>query len=77
VPLIKELFKEAEDEDAALSPGTKTKKKEAKTLGSSFMNQLGSLVSTIRATEPHYVRCVKPNTEKKVALVSLPIAYKS
>ena len=34
------------------------------TLGSSFKGQLTSLVATINATTVHYVRCIKPNSEK-------------
>jgi len=35
------------------------------TLGGQFRNQLVDLVDTLRATTPHFIRCVKPNAAKK------------
>eukprot|EP00922_Rhytidocystis_sp_ex-Travisia-forbesii_P048912 GHVS01072824.1.p1 GENE.GHVS01072824.1~~GHVS01072824.1.p1 ORF type:complete len:839 (-),score=138.58 GHVS01072824.1:86-2602(-) len=34
-------------------------------IGSQFMLQLNSLMTLINSTEPHFVRCVKPNDTKK------------
>jgi myosin heavy subunit len=34
------------------------------TLGGEFKKQLVSLMDTLNATEPHFVRCMKPNMEK-------------
>jgi myosin heavy subunit len=34
------------------------------TLGAKFTKQLGDLMATLNATEPHYVRCIKPNNSK-------------
>jgi len=36
-----------------------------KTLGSKFKNQLSELMVTLEATNPHFVRCLKPNDLKK------------
>lgn len=44
--------------------GCKLKTKGAATLGSQFKKQLNDLVATIRSTSPHFIRCMKPNTEK-------------
>lgn len=41
------------------------------TLGSSFKEQLTSLVSTINSTTVHYVRCIKPNPDKSTTKFDL------
>jgi len=41
--------------------GTKLQKK---TVGSQFRDSLNELMDTLTATEPHYVRCIKPNDDK-------------
>lgn len=56
IPLIAELF--AQPAGAADKKGTKS------TLGGQFRNQLIGLLSTLYTTEPHFIRCVKPNHEK-------------
>lgn len=33
--------------------------------GSQFLNQLRSLMDLIQSTEPHFIRCVKPNEDKR------------
>lgn len=35
------------------------------TIAGKFKAQLGELMATLEATQPHYVRCVKPNTVKR------------
>jgi myosin heavy subunit len=52
------------DTGGAAGAGAKkvTKKQ---TLGGQFRNQLVGLVDTLRATTPHFIRCVKPNAAKK------------
>ena len=39
-------------------------KKAIKTLGAAFKTSLASLMETLNATFPHFVRCMKPNGEK-------------
>ncbi len=38
--------------------------KSKKTLGLKFKEQLAALMTTLNSTEPHFVRCIKPNMEK-------------
>mmetsp|Transcript_13168 Transcript_13168/g.23373 ORF Transcript_13168/g.23373 Transcript_13168/m.23373 type:complete len:1804 (+) Transcript_13168:226-5637(+) len=51
--LIKKLFA------ASAKAGDKKK-----TLGAQFREQLVDLMKTLNSTQPHFVRCVKPNAEK-------------
>ena len=44
-------------------PGQSSAKKV--TLGTQFKEQLQSLMSIISATDPHFIRAIKPNNEKK------------
>merc|ERR1711931_361718 len=41
----------------------------AKTVSSVYLVQLGELMSTLRATEPHFIRCIVPNTHKQPLVV--------
>jgi myosin heavy subunit len=49
---------------ASSSSGSNAKKGSA-TLGTQFNGQLVSLMATLMAAEPHYIRCIKPNTIKE------------
>ncbi|XP_044003935.1 unconventional myosin-Va isoform X2 [Aphidius gifuensis] len=40
-------------------------KQNKKTVGSQFRDSLNALMSTLNATTPHYVRCIKPNDTKE------------
>lgn len=72
--LVRRLF--CEEADKLTVPGTKLKvvsakpaapssqKSNRKTVGSQFRNSLNMLMSTLNATTPHYIRCIKPNDTK-------------
>lgn len=70
---IRRLF--CEDTQKLSVPGSKlklvsakpvvdSKKTHKKTVGSQFRDSLNLLMSTLNATTPHYVRCIKPNDLK-------------
>jgi myosin-7 len=58
--IVKKLFKKATDD--------KSGQKKNVTAGTNFKTQLSTLVTTLSSTTPHYVRCVKPNMEKKAMI---------
>lgn len=74
--LLKKLFS---DEDPKLAvphvrvkvstqksaPINTSNKQNKKTVGSQFRDSLNMLMTTLNATTPHYVRCIKPNDSKE------------
>ncbi|KAG4913301.1 hypothetical protein JHK86_053734 [Glycine max] len=50
------------------SPEESSKQSKFSSIGSRFKQQLQSLLETLSATEPHYIRCVKPNNLLKPAI---------
>lgn len=50
--------------------GFKTRKGMFRTVGQLYKEQLGNLMTTLRNTNPNFVRCIIPNHEKKVRVQS-------
>ncbi|XP_012569386.1 myosin-6-like isoform X1 [Cicer arietinum] len=50
------------------SPEESSKQSKFSSIGSRFKQQLQSLLETLSSTEPHYIRCVKPNNLLKPAI---------
>ncbi|XP_014602848.1 PREDICTED: unconventional myosin-Va isoform X1 [Polistes canadensis] len=71
--LLKKLF--CDEDPKLVVPNTRVKvsaqkpvitpKQNKKTVGSQFRDSLNMLMSTLNATTPHYVRCIKPNDTKE------------
>jgi hypothetical protein len=59
-PFIASLFRDDDGQTSAKSAGPK----KLATVGSSFKTSLSALMSTLSSTQPHFIRCVKPNLEK-------------
>jgi hypothetical protein len=53
---------------ASSSSRTPRKKKANPTQSAKFRGQLTALMETLQLTQPHYIRCIKPNSEKKPRL---------
>merc|ERR1711971_1098122 len=53
--------------------GKKKKKAGGKTVSSVYLVSLGELMSTLHSCEPHFVRCLVPNTHKKPGEVEPPL----
>jgi myosin-1 len=45
-------------------------KKRPLTAGTQFKNALANLMEKLLACEPHYVRCIKPNDEKRAGVLN-------
>lgn len=56
-PIVKQLFEGQVIERGKMAKGS--------LIGSQFLNQLTSLMTLINSTEPHFIRCIKPNENKK------------
>merc|ERR1712088_1301888 len=57
-------------------PETEKKKKKkggGKTVASVYLVQLGELMATLNITEPHFIRCIVPNTHKKPLETETPL----
>ena len=66
LPLLQKMFTAPKSAEAAV-PSRRKKKagSNKKTLGTQFKEQLSDLMKRLNATLPHFVRCFKPNKEKK------------
>merc|ERR1712226_769346 len=67
LPLLKETWSTWVDpaEEGGGGGGKKKKKGGAKTVSAAHKESLGKLMTTLRSTSPHFVRCVVPNEIKK------------
>merc|ERR1711981_296223 len=54
-------------------PKEKKKKGGGKTVSSVYLVQLGELMGTLNTTEPHFIRCIVPNTHKKPLETETPL----
>jgi myosin-5 len=69
--LIKETYavqtRENLGREAADTSGKQAKQK---TVGQQFKEQLTSLIESVQKTDPHYIRCIKPNDAAKPSLLT-------
>eukprot|EP00584_Thalassiosira_punctigera_P008237 CAMPEP_0172544582 /NCGR_PEP_ID=MMETSP1067-20121228/14701_1 /TAXON_ID=265564 ORGANISM="Thalassiosira punctigera, Strain Tpunct2005C2" /NCGR_SAMPLE_ID=MMETSP1067 /ASSEMBLY_ACC=CAM_ASM_000444 /LENGTH=1608 /DNA_ID=CAMNT_0013331167 /DNA_START=385 /DNA_END=5211 /DNA_ORIENTATION=+ len=69
--LIQEIYgvqkEQSEDASGAAKPGKPAKQK---TVSQQFKLQLNSLIAMVEATDPHYIRCLKPNDAAKPKLMT-------
>merc|ERR1711981_518975 len=59
--------------EAPKEDGKKKKKGGGKTVASVYLVQLAELMGTLHATEPHFIRCIVPNTHKKPLETECPL----
>ena len=63
--LVSDLFVPAQDPAASSNRRSSRSAAGKSTLGGQFRNQLVSLMGILQQTEPHFIRCIKPNHQKK------------
>jgi myosin heavy subunit len=71
--LLVQLWKDHAGQPLVAPEEDKSKKKKkgggAKTVSSVYLVQLAELMGTLHATEPHFIRCIVPNTHKQPLVV--------
>ncbi|GLE05065.1 hypothetical protein PINS_up014049 [Pythium insidiosum] len=74
VPFVCELFP-APEESAPSGPKPKRGAAggDSQTVGTQFKQSLNRLMESINETNVHYIRCIKPNSEKSPSLVDAPM----
>merc|ERR1719450_504950 len=72
--LMKVLWADHPGQSAPPDEGKKKKKKGGgKTVSSVYLVQLAELMGTLNITEPHFIRCIVPNTHKKPLETETPL----
>ncbi len=68
--LIKDIYKIQKMETEERSTAKAGKPGKTKTVGQQFKEQLTQLMSKIESTQPHYIRCLKPNDAAKPEMLT-------
>ena len=72
--LVKDMYaiqtKELEEKTVKPKDGGKGKLSKSKTVGIQFKEQLNDLMAKVETTEPHYIRCLKPNDAAKPKMLT-------
>merc|ERR1712223_2277661 len=72
--LMKTVWADHPGQSAPPDKGKKKKKKGGgKTVSSVYLVQLGELMTILHSTEPHFIRCLVPNTHKQPGMVEPPL----
>lgn len=71
VPAVATLFSEYAEESAPTGVHRKVKRGAFRTVGQRHKEQLGQLMAQLSTTQPHFVRCIVPNSEKKPGKVEV------
>lgn len=70
-PFISSLFAGMAEESSGGAP--KSRRGTFRTVGQRHKEQLVSLMAQLDSTQPHFVRCIVPNTEKRPGRMELPL----
>lgn len=75
-PFVQNLFKNRDGIvgiQETSGPFSRSKKGMFRTIGQLYKDQLNSLMGTLKATVPNFVRCIIPNYEKKPGKINAPL----
>lgn len=69
--IVKDVYAVQKSETATGSDkdGPKSGSNRAKTVGQQFKQQLVTLIESVELTDPHYIRCLKPNDSAKAGVL--------
>lgn len=71
VPSIASMFAEYAEDTSTAANGKRTRRGAFRTVGQRHREQLGQLMQQLASTQPHFVRCIVPNAEKKPGKVDV------
>nr|XP_018264766.1 myosin heavy chain [Kwoniella dejecticola CBS 10117]OBR86924.1 myosin heavy chain [Kwoniella dejecticola CBS 10117] len=71
LPSIASLFSEYAEDTAAVGVVKKVKRGAFRTVGQRHKEQLGQLMQQLSSTQPHFVRCIVPNSHKQPGQVNV------
>ncbi len=71
VPSIATLFSEYAEDTASTGVVKRVKRGAFRTVGQRHKEQLGQLMHQLSTTQPHFVRCIVPNSEKRPGKVEV------
>ncbi|ORY24050.1 P-loop containing nucleoside triphosphate hydrolase protein [Naematelia encephala] len=71
IPAISSLFSEYSEDAAAGGVVKRVKRGAFRTVGQRHKEQLGQLMTQLSATQPHFVRCIVPNAQKRPGKVDV------
>lgn len=68
--LIKDAYGVQVRDNQGRAPASGAGRAKQKTVGQQFKEQLNSLIENVQKTDPHYIRCIKPNDAAKPMLMT-------
>lgn len=71
IPAVAALFAEYAEDTASTGVHRKVKRGAFRTVGQRHKEQLGQLMTQLSTTQPHFVRCIVPNSEKRPGKVEV------
>jgi len=67
--ILKALYQKDAEEINDIRKSGKTKNIKPKTIGSDYKKELQVLIDKLETTDPHFIRCIKPNEDQKPGIL--------